>query len=176
MTVQRARYTKIKQLTSSLLKRFDVEAPPVPIEDLLTGNGIDIRFGDLGDVSGFIARQGQSTIVGVNAAQASKRQRFTMAHEFGHFLLHQDLQSHRDIDFRVKYRDRKSSEATDLEEIEANFFAASLLMPRPFLDALKAFEALDDDDQVSRLAQIFDVSAHAMSLRLGNEYYSHRPF
>ncbi|MFT9408562.1 ImmA/IrrE family metallo-endopeptidase [Acetobacter fabarum] len=176
MSIQRARYTKIRHLTISLLDRFNVKVAPVPIQDLLFASGIDIKFGDLGEVSGLIARQGRHTIVGVNSIQAHTRQRFTLAHEFGHFLLHHDLQSHTDVGFRVNYRDRKSSEATDIEEIEANFFAASILMPRPFLDRMNAFEALTDDDQVNRLAEIFDVSVHAMSLRLANEYSCQRSF
>jgi Zn-dependent peptidase ImmA (M78 family) len=176
MTIQRARYTKIRQLTLSLLARSNIVKAPVPILSLLEKSGIDIKFGELGDVSGLIARQGRQTIVGINSKQAKTRQRFTMAHEFGHFLLHQDLRSHSDTDFRVKYRNRKSSEATDVEEVEANFFAASILMPKPFLDDMKAFEALGDDDRVNMLAEQFNVSAHAMSLRLVNEYAHQRPF
>lgn len=176
MITRRARYGRIRELTLSLLEKFGVEEPAVDVLSMLRDSGIDVRRGDLGDASGLIARQNGTTIVGINSSQSSTRQRFTMAHEFGHFLLHQDLTSHRDVDFRVKYRDRTSSEATDVEEIEANFFAASLLMPRPFLDALEAWEALDSDRRVARLAATFDVSAHAMSLRLSNEYASHRPF
>ncbi|GAC88777.1 hypothetical protein NBRC3255_2438 [Gluconobacter thailandicus NBRC 3255] len=41
---------------------------------------------------------------------------------------------------------------------------------------MNAFEALTDDDQVNRLAEIFDVSVHAMSLRLANEYSYQRSF
>ena len=176
MITRRARYARIRELTQSLLDRFGVREPAVPVLNMLRGSGIDVRQGDLGEVSGLIARQGSATVVGINAGQSLTRQRFTMAHEFGHFLLHQDLTSHRDLDFRVKYRDRTSSEATDVEEIEANFFAASLLMPRPFLDAYEAWEALDSDGRVADLARVFDVSPLAMSLRLSNEYASHRPF
>lgn len=176
MTAARVRYSKIKQLTLRVLEGHGTSAPAVPIEEIIRSYDVEIRSGDLGQVSGLIARSGSGTIIGVNRTHSRVRQRFTLAHEFGHFLLHQDLESHADTDFRVKYRDRKSSEATDVEEIEANFFAASVLMPVAFLDAERAFEALGDDALVVDLAQRFNVSAHAMSLRLANEYASHRPF
>lgn len=176
MSAKRARYNKIRSLADSLLRQFHVEQPPVPIKRILVGSGIEVKAGDLGEVSGLIARLGRSTIVGVNSTQPSVRQRFTMAHEFGHFLLHEGLRTHQDVNFRVNYRDRTSSEATDIDEIEANFFAACILMPRGLLDAADAADALDDDDAVRDLASLFHVSRHAMSLRLANEYGRFRPF
>ncbi|MGI3904023.1 MAG: ImmA/IrrE family metallo-endopeptidase [Janthinobacterium lividum] len=139
-------------------------------------HNIIIKSGDLGNISGLIARRDSECIVGINSKQAHVRQRFTMAHEFGHYCLHSGLTSHSDSDFRIKYRDDISAEATDVEEIEANFFAACLLMPKNFLDGLNAFDSLDDDDEVKSLAKIFDVSQHAMSLRLANVYARHRPY
>ena len=57
-----------------------------------------------------------------------------------------------------------------MEEIEANFFAASLLMPERFLDADGGVDAIDDDAMVSDLAARYQVSPQAMSLRLANLY------
>jgi Zn-dependent peptidase ImmA (M78 family) len=176
MSTKRVRYAGIKQLVGTLLTRFEVTTPPVPVRDMIRGFGIELRQGDLGDVSGLMARKAGGAIIGVNRNHAPTRQRFTLAHELGHFLLHRDLESHSDIDFRVKYRDRRSSEATDVEEVEANFFAACLLMPASFLNALNASAALSNDEMVADLARTFDVSSHAMSLRLSNEYSRFRPF
>ena len=117
---------------------------------------------------------GQFVQIGTELLFAGKQKWEQVQAIFGQLV--QDLTSHSDVNFRVKYRDRKSSEATDVEEIEANFFAASILMPRDFLDAARAFEALGDDEDVARLASLFEVSNHAMSLRLANEYSHQRPF
>ena len=81
-----------------------------------------------------------------------------------------------DISCRVNFRSDESSLAVDIEEIEANFFAACLLMPKQFLIALDAIEALDSDQAVERLATAFKVSRHAMSLRLANVYRAHSPY
>ena len=57
------------------------------------------------------------------------RQRFTIAHEIGHFLLHTDEDVHIDEKRPIGRRDDLSSQAVDACEIEANQFAAELLMP-----------------------------------------------
>ena len=49
-------------------------------------------------------------------------------------------------------------------------------MPKKFLDDLDAVEALDDDRRVGELAKLFDVSRHAMSLRLVNLYEQYSPY
>jgi Zn-dependent peptidase ImmA (M78 family) len=69
------------------------------------------------------------------AFTAFVRQRFTIGHELGHLTLHHghDLILERLV--RLNFRDATSSTANDEEEIEANHFAAELLMPHDFLRA-----------------------------------------
>src|SRR3954470_4270018 len=68
-------------------------------------------------------------IIGINSSHPETRKRFTIAHEMGHLVLHQLDQVHVDKQFLVKLRDDISSQAIDPHEIEANAFAAALLMP-----------------------------------------------
>lgn len=173
---RRARYAKIDLMVNQLLEQFRQLGPPVRIEDIAKGFGIEIRAGDLGEVSGLLARSGSGAIVGVNSKQSRERRRFTIAHELGHFLLHDGMSYHVDHSYRLNYRSEESSRATNIEEIEANFFAASILMPKRFLDSLSAMEAIDDDKKVEYLARLFDVSRHAMSLRLVNVYQRYSPY
>ena len=173
---RRARYSKIESIVTSILHEHDVRSPPVPIESIVASYGISIRKGPLGDVSGLIVRDGDSVMIGVNSDQSFTRRRFTIAHEYGHFILHEGISSHIDHTYRVNYRSTKSSMAVDVEEIEANFFAASILMPKGFLIERDAAEYLDSDSGVKQLAADFKVSPHAMSLRLANVFPQHSPF
>ena len=68
----------------------------------------------------------------------------------------------------VSFRNSKSSSASDPHEIEANQFAAALLMPEAFLRACldQLGENPDVEESIRRLAQQFDVSAQAMTIRL----------
>lgn len=176
MSVQRARYAKIDRMVGDLLDGLGAQPVPVRIDEVVARHGIELRQGDLGDVSGLLLRQDDRTIIGVNSRQHRTRRRFTVAHEFGHFLLHHGIKEHFDRTYVVKFRSDLSSKATDVEEIEANYFAASLLMPAQELEKEQALLALDDDPAVERLAKRYDVSRHAMSLRLANVFRSHRPY
>lgn len=174
---RRARYSRIERIVDGLVE--GVHAAPVPVEAMVRAHGITLRSGDLGeDVSGLLIRggDGADAIIGVNATQPRTRRRFTIAHEFGHFLLHEGISEHVDQGYRVNFRSGESALATNVEEIEANFFAASLLMPRRLLDAHGAIEAVDSDSLVGQLAATFEVSRHAMSLRLANVYREHAPY
>lgn len=166
----RVRYAKIERFVESLLTEHKISGPPVRIDKLVRKFNIDLKSGDLGEFSGLVVREGSSATIGVNYKHPETRQRFTIAHEFGHFLLHAGISAHYDRDYRVNFRSAESSQATNVEEIEANFFAASILMPRKFLDKDKAVLTLDSDVEVQKLAKRYDVSRHAMSLRLVNLY------
>jgi Zn-dependent peptidase ImmA (M78 family) len=172
---RRARYTKIERTVDGLLAAGP-RTVPVPVERMVQDRGIVLRKGDLGDVSGLLLRDLDGATIGVNSTQSPVRQRFTIAHEFGHFLLHEAIVEHVDHGYRINNRSAVSSQATEVEEIEANFFAASLLMPRSMLAERDAIGALDDDRMVKALARAFDVSQHAMSLRLANLYRQFVPY
>jgi Zn-dependent peptidase ImmA (M78 family) len=176
MSFRRARYSKIDAMVTRLLVQHNQIRPPVRIERIAKDLGIDIRSGSLDDVSGVLVRQGESAIIGTNSTQSPQRQRFTIAHELGHFLLHERITNHVDRSYRVNFRSAESSQATNVEEIEANYFAASILMPKHMLDARNAEQALDNDDMVAELARQFHVSRLAMSLRLANLYEEATPF
>lgn len=176
MTRHRARYAKIERMVDAIVGGMGLDPVPVRLDTLLDEYGITLRQGDLGEVSGLLLRGADEPVIGVNAKQHRTRRRFTIAHEFGHFLLHEGIFEHVDLGYRVNFRSNESSMATNVEEIEANFFAASLLMPKRQLDLDGAVEALDDDEAVGRLAKRYDVSRHAMSLRLVNLYRPHSPY
>ena len=166
------RYELAKREAEALIAQHNVRKAPVPVEALAESLGAVVRrepFSGEQRLSGLIRRtRNGGAVIGVNSLDAPVRQRFTIAHELGHFLLH-DLDLHVDRDFPVRFRDHRSSTAADIAEIEANQFAQHLLMPAKLLnnDLLKLdpFD-VDDDEQIEALARKYDVSVRAMSLRI----------
>jgi Zn-dependent peptidase ImmA (M78 family) len=164
----------IRDLAFKLLAEAKTSRPPVPIEQIAGSKGVTIRKGKVEpEVSGFLYRNaaGGSAVIGVNKAQHPNRQRFTIAHELGHLLLHAGDAVHVDS---VKHRDLRSEKGTDIEEIESNLFAAELLMPVHFLQGdLQRFGTLDllDEQRVENLAQRYLVSNQAMAVRLSSLGY-----
>jgi len=165
---------KAERAAQELLDRHGIVEPPTPVADLAEAEGIVVvrePFEDDG-VSGVLIREPERTMIIVNAANAPVRQRFTIAHEIGHFKLHQGA-VYLDGRARVNFRDGLSSMATDREEIGANAFAAALLMPAPWVRW--AFESTvlnatinSEDELAELLGARFGVSRQAMLIRLTN--------
>ena len=173
MSLARPRYLRIERLVDGLLDKHHVEEPPVPVEAIVRQTeGVSVRYSDLKGISGLVVRKGGAIVIGVNRTHSPVRRRFTLAHEFAHILLHEGKELRFDEDFRFNLRSEISSTGTDIEEIEANFFAASLLMPRRFLDTDHRTLTIEIEDAkaVQELARAYTVSAQAMSVRLLNLY------
>jgi Zn-dependent peptidase ImmA (M78 family) len=160
---------KIRQRVDALLRQNAISRPPVPVEKIADNLELEVRYAPYdGDLSGALVRSKGETYIGVNSSDHSNRQRFTIAHELGHFILHRGITIHVDKDFRVNLRDGDSSKGVDSNEMEANRFAAELLMPTRFL--VKDIERLSGMNQaeLNSLARRYKVSAHAMRIRLSN--------
>jgi len=170
------RRKKIEGLVQELLERHNVKHAPVPIEKFAKTLGARIYYQSLEDnISGFLYRDKDQNVIGVNTHHARVRQNFTTAHELGHLMLHDQEQLHVDHDFRVvRLRDSASSQGADEAEREANLFAATLLMPETFLNAdlagLEFFDLLDDSVLLD-LARKYGVSTQALVNRLKNLGY-----
>src|SRR5205807_8592593 len=124
-----------------------------------------------GGISGMLFRDARRKVIGVNSFHAPTRQRFTIAHELGHLLLHETRSMI--VDTHVYRRDEVSSMGTQKEEREANAFAAELLMPADFVERAcdeiaGALPTITVNQLVGNLASRFQVSQQAMEIRLGN--------
>ena len=106
----RVRYTKIAELIDRLLEKNGVTGPAVPVEKIAKAEGLIVTKKHLDDdVAGFLLRSEGAKFIGVNRSQAPTRQRFTIAHELGHALLHEGEELHIDKNFRINFRDVVSS-------------------------------------------------------------------
>lgn len=141
---------------------------PVDVESLVKQQGVQIVY-EAGSeaLSGMLIVDGDGAFVVVNSNDVDKRQRFTLAHELAHFVLH------RPEGMAVFHRDEKTSQGTDRVEMDANAFAAELLMPEVAVKAEASKRTLDlvtDEGlrNIKAMAKRFGVSEQAMSFRLQN--------
>jgi Zn-dependent peptidase ImmA (M78 family) len=164
------RFSLARRKARELLRVANERKVPVNLERLAGVLGARIHYEPFdGQVSGMVHRQGDGlAIIGVNSTHSIGRQRFTIAHEIGHLILHKDESLHVDEKSPIGFRNEESSLATKAPEIEANQFAAELLMPVEHL--AKEIKSISDDmgaeDAVIELANRFQVSEQAMTLRL----------
>ena len=156
-----------------MLKAADVKGPPVPVAAIASSLGATVRYAPFkGELAGMLIREDADggAVIGVNSLHHSNRQRFTIAHECGHLRLHPGRRTYVDRSFRINRRDEVSSQATDAEEIEANRFAAELLMPYEMIkrDLMVYRPDIEDEEELRELADRYGVSLQALTLRIRN--------
>lgn len=142
----------------------------IPVD--VFGLAAELRLGPLGEdlpdeISGLIRRNddGSMTIV-YNRAHARTRQRFTIAHEIGHFIFHRDRLNEGVSDtlaFRADPSYLPNPAIGREQEWQANNFAANLLVPERWLKAAQAANFRT----VGELAPRFEVSPAVMRIKLG---------
>lgn len=137
---------------------------PVRLPELAKALGVSVKAATLAPgISGEIRPQGDGFVIRINRHDPPKRQRFTVAHELAHFLLHKDDIGN-GISDDVLYR----SSLSDRREQQANRLAADILMPENLLhEAREAAEEKGVGDVALFLAESFEVSEAAMKIRLG---------
>lgn len=165
--------TKSERRAAQVLEEANIVEPPVDVEWLAKEIlGVELWYEHLeAGVSGMLYREDRRNAIAVNSDHAEVRQRFTIAHELGHLLLHKGRPIIVDhlVRARLNLRDVESSLATNHEEIEANGFGAALLMPAEWI-----FRDVDErlpmasGRLVGELSAIYRVSAQAMENRLIN--------
>lgn len=146
----------------AVIARFQKE-PPVSVSRIAEALGLRVIQRPLGSsVSAMIQRDtvrgGRSDfVIYLNANEPTVRQRFSLAHEIAHFVLHRDL-IETGITDDTMYR---SAELSSYYETQANRLAADILMPvRLVKDAARTTR------DVAALASAFGVSKTSMEIRM----------
>ncbi len=168
MTMKR---TSAERRAEQLLREAGITSPPIDVEAVANFAGADVVYEKLeSEVSALLVKTPKDQVkIGVNALHHRNRQRFSIAHEIGHLLLHAKTPTLFVDDQMVYFRDGVASQATDIREIQANAFAAALIMPEALLkeDLKKQIDA-HDEVAVRNLAERYQVSQQALTIRLVN--------
>jgi len=136
-----------------------VEMAPLNVEDLTLKLGITLKSKPLGDLSGILYKdESNNWFIDINQLHHKNRQRYTIAHELGHYFLHKHLKDR--FEDEIFFRGGESSN----EEWQANEFASCILMPeQQFRQSIK-----DGVNTIERLASKFEVSSIALRIRAKN--------
>lgn len=160
--------SKAKREAQRLLGQFG-RGLPVDVEAIARAHGLTVRAEPLEkSVSGMLVVKDGGGVIAVNETHHRNRQRFSIAHELGHYVLHRN--STQVFIDSVFYRGDEAADGTHAQEIQANAFAAELLMPEQAVREMFQKNPVDPHDEaaVKRVAARFEVSGHALTLRLVN--------
>lgn len=156
MWLQKNKINEIDWTINKILNSVDKSYPENNILEIVEALGITVSIADLDAVE-----KGLNGVVDIdekkiylNSNYSNKRRTFTLAHELGHFCLHKGMKFRMD---RNNLLDNKE----DQEEMEADYFAGSLLMPKhkllPIINEITDYEAI---------ASYFGVSTQALLTRI----------
>ncbi|MDA3616684.1 ImmA/IrrE family metallo-endopeptidase [Polluticaenibacter yanchengensis] len=165
--------TKVKNETKNFISNYitpNKNGYAIDIEKITKDLGINlVQYMFDEDISGVLVTKDKISTIGVNQAHSEVRRRFTIAHELGHYILHRN-EGNMFMD-KILFRKSTDYKEKDLKlEIEANYFAANVLMPEEDIFEYITENNIDfhEDDEVRQLAKVFKVSSWAMTYRLIN--------
>ncbi len=148
-----------RSIAKNLLNETKIKNPPVIIRHVIIYLRKNIKlevlpwsFGDKTD--GIQLTKGTLKIIGYNKSQHPHRQRFTVAHEIGHLLLGHTI---------IENRSSLDLNSNDPHEIEANQFAAELLMPTKMLEV-----SLSKKEDIKDIANKYNVSEKSLWWQIYN--------
>ncbi len=152
--------SELEKKASNILIENDMLKLPVDLIKIADNYNIDVYYKELPNgISGAIKYDIKDEKFKILLAknEPKKRTRFTLAHELAHyFLAQEELKNTYEIHFDTLYR-----KATDNSEGEVDYLAGALLMNKELLE--RAYKAIPS---ISALAEMFDVSDSAMTVRL----------
>lgn len=144
---------KPHQVANYVLRRMRVTRPPVPVERIASDLGVKIIRKPSLSMAGVLQSTRADATMWINGSDHPHRQRFTIAHELGHLLLHA---------IGTQFRDHAFGPSSDWKETQANDFAAALLMPLWLLEPIVTGSRRGTKD----LSELFEVSVAALNVQL----------
>jgi len=138
---------------------------PVKLGEIAKDFGLQVKLATLpANISGQIKEDINVVTIKINRHDVKARQRYTLAHEIAHFLLHKHL-LREGISDDVLYRSTQSNEI----EAEANRLASDIIMPEKVIDELykKHYKGKKDAQLYESIAAELEVSTTALKIRLG---------
>lgn len=165
---KRVPFWSMQQLAENVRKGLDQDEPPINVYLMAEQLGIYVTPTFLDKAAAVVNRADENRKpptppwILVNSTQPVERQRYSIGHEIAHLLLHDEEL----IVLHPHYYRRHF----DQREIDAESFAAELLMPRDLIESsIKNLKVKDPiEEAVFILSYLYQVSFTAMATRLYN--------
>jgi Zn-dependent peptidase ImmA (M78 family) len=135
-------------------------APPIPVEEIAARAGVKVVWATFGELQNDVLAvcDFANRTININAEEPPERQHYAIAHELGHFVLHEDALRNDPDSYTLLPRSRTLE--PDAFEQEVHSFASELLVPERLLMQV-AHKA-----PPAELARIFKVPIELMERRL----------
>lgn len=137
-----------KHLANHLVQEYGTRDPIMVAEAL----GIHVQFEPLGKINGYFHVMFGEKFIHINQNMSEHEQIFTVAHELGHALMHEDV--------NILFLFENTYMSDTRYETEADWFAVSLLIDDETVEEMKHLP-------IMKLSEIFNVEPHLICYRFG---------
>lgn len=155
-------YQRARRDATTIAEEYGDGYVPVDVDAVAASLDVEVLYTDQvpAGVSGLIVKTPRDKVATalINSLETPQRQRFTLAHELGHYVERAIARGDEDFSFR----DAREMGSNDLHEFYANEFAGHLLMPASDIAACQA-EGMGLDEMAVR----YGVTVAALRRRLG---------
>lgn len=153
-----------EERADEILNKYGGGNLPINVLEIAKKANVLVKYAPSTKFSGLLYRKDRNAFMAISSSESNVRQRFTIAHELGHFFLHPQK------DTFVEFRDNEKNIVRGVKEVQANKFAAALLMPRKFIEKdVQSFKETGITKAATEfLAKKYHVSEEAMTYRLMN--------
>ena len=161
--------SSIEAIATDTLHQHGLHSIPVDPVALANRLGIKVNNAKFSEPSlaALLSKRGSNVWILLDESGHPHRKRFSIAHELGHHFLHLhtdgEMIDHNADLFRVNEYDSEDMTQERVKEIQANQFAAALLMPE-----ILVRQAWQKRRSISELARLFQVSEEAMGYRIAS--------
>jgi Zn-dependent peptidase ImmA (M78 family) len=160
----RPKQTTAEAKAREIIQKLGISSPDeIDVYKIAALRKIRIRERPLKGCDGMMVRKGDRVIISVRESIADiKKKRFVIAHELGHVLLHPHIKQ--SDNFSISEFERKQYQSSH-PELEANYFAAELLMPESMFSDEIDHSTDPSFREIERLAHKFNTSLSATAIQ-----------
>lgn len=151
---------KAREVLGNYLGDIKSIAPPIDVATILKKLNLKLYIANFNNSAVAGAYQRSLNSIYVSADDPKTRQLFTVAHELGHYFLEPD--KNEDVFYRSQINNFKDNDGS---EQEANWFAASLLMPKELV--IKYWNENKDEEIMAATFAVSNAAAHWRLKNLG---------
>ncbi len=153
---------KSERTATELIDQFGIQSPEdIRLEDIAYALGIRVIVSKLEKAAARLVRYADHAVVRISDQERNEgRMRFSLAHEIGHFLLHEKSGPLH----QCTEQDMLTWESNVNPEVEANVFASELLMPSQMIIPYSQVSPVDLS-RAQKICDDFSVSLTAACVR-----------
>lgn len=138
---------RVRAMAQGYIQKYDVREPPTPVDQIIVAEGITIapmHWGRNYPLDGLLVRS--ERVIAINLDKPPRRQRFSLAHELGHYALNHDYLKQLGTEIDIDHPPEATHCGHTPLEAEADEFANELLVPIALLQQFRKASAPKQED------------------------------